>query len=453
MRRKLVLWGTNEKDEKILVALELLENENVVNIFTFPEKIATEEFYKQMSEQWKNDVDIEFPEGFSKIERKLSVSDSLLPDEIRVERPDLITRAQAEWHFVVLSSKLYGLYKSELEEFKDKVETLTDYDNKIWEELKNFWNKVQHQVNDRNLFREHAASLRERTNGLFDKLKQLKKSLESEFETKSKTYLDDFSKELNEIEGKIDQGLGLSPLFEDLKRLQYKIKNIHFTKDDRKEIWDKIDGAFKIIKEKRGSQYEANVSQGTARLQKRYEGLIGAIQKMQKSIQIDQKDLDFQTKRVEDSDGQLESQLRQAKIRMIEERIHSKKEKFDDMLKTKSDLESKLEKEKKKVAKLEKQEKIEEAKEVVKQKIADNISESQKELDKISGKLSKAADDIKNQKKSKSKPKDLLSQLSASAENLLEDVVDTVKAVAEVAEEKLEDLVDKVDDLFDKEEE
>jgi hypothetical protein len=53
MRRKLVLWGSNEKDEKLLVALELLEKENVVNIFTFPENVATEDFYKSMSEKLK----------------------------------------------------------------------------------------------------------------------------------------------------------------------------------------------------------------------------------------------------------------------------------------------------------------------------------------------------------------------------------------------------------------
>lgn len=453
MRRKLVLWGTNEKDEKMLVALELLENENVVYIFTFPEKIATEDFYKKMSENWKNDQEVEFPDGFQKIERKLSVSDSLLPDEIRVERPDLITRAQAEWHFVVLSSKLYGLYKSEIEDFKEKIESLTEYDNKIWEELKNFWAKVQNQVNDRNLFREHAASLRERTNGLFDKLKSLKKVLESEYETRSKSALETFSKELNDIEQKVEQGLGLNPLFEDLKKLQQKIKNIQFTKDDRNEMWDKIDAAFKNIKEKRGSQNEAHAQHTASRIQKRYDGLVGAVQKMQKSIQIDKRELDFQNKKVEDSDGQLESQLRKAKIRMIEERISSKQEKLHDMLKTKVDLESKLEKEKKKLAKLEKQEKIEEAKEIVKQKIADNISETQKEMDKISDKLTIAAENIKSQKKPKSKAKTMIDQISESAESLVEDVVDSVKAVIEVAEDKIEDLVDKVEDIFDKEEE
>ena len=85
MRRKLVLWGANEKDEKMLVALELLEKENVVNIYTFPENVATEDFYKMMSEKWKDDIEVEFPNGFTKIERKLSMTDSILPDEIKVE--------------------------------------------------------------------------------------------------------------------------------------------------------------------------------------------------------------------------------------------------------------------------------------------------------------------------------------------------------------------------------
>jgi DNA repair exonuclease SbcCD ATPase subunit len=450
MRRKLVLWGSNGKDEKMLVALELLEKENVVNIYTFPESVATEDFYKTMSEKWKDDVEVEFPAGFTKIERKLSVSDSLLPDEIKVERPDLITRAQAEWHFVVLSSKLYGLYKSELEELKDKVEGLTDYDNVMWEELRNFWGKVQNQVNDKNLFREHGAALREKTNHLFDKLKELKKSLEDEFESQSKKYAEKFSNDLADIEDKIDKGMGLSPLFEDLKKIQARIKDFKFTKDDRNEIWNKIDSTFKKLKEKRGSGGGGGGQQGNnnlARLEARYNGLIVAIKKMQSSIDFDQKDLDFQTKKVADSDGQLESQLRQAKIRMIEERVKSKQEKLDDMNLTKADLESKMEKEKKRAVKAEKQEKIEEAKEVVKQKIASGITENAKELDKMSEKLEKAASELVKRPKKEST---FLDKLTESVEQLVEDVVDTAKAVAVVAGEKLEEALEHTDDLTDK---
>jgi predicted nuclease with TOPRIM domain len=371
MRRKLVLWGANEKDEKMLVALELLENENVVNIFTFPEEVATEAFYKQMSEDWKDDKEVEFPEKFTKIEQKLSVTESLLPDNIKVDRPDLITRAQAEWHFVVLSSKLYGLYKSELEELKDKIDNLSDYDNNSWEELKNFWTKVQNQVNEKNLFREHGAALRERTNGLFDKLKELKKSLEDVFEKQSKEHVEHFTSELKEIEDKIEKGLGLSPLFEELKKIQAKFKDFTFTRKDRNDVWDKIDATFKALKEKRSSGGGGGQQGGgnaMGRLDARYNGLIVAIQKMERSIQMDQKDLDYQVKRVEDSDGQLESQLRQAKIRMIEERVKSKQEKLDDMLKTKEELEGRMEREKKKAVREEKHEKLNEAKEVIKQK-------------------------------------------------------------------------------------
>jgi DNA repair exonuclease SbcCD ATPase subunit len=449
MRRKLVLWGTNEKDEKMLVALELLEKENVVNIYTFPENVATEEFYKSMSEKWKDDEEVEFPAGFTKIERKLSVSDSLLPDEIKVEKTDLINRAQAEWHFVVLSSKLYGLYKSELEELKEKIDGLGDYDNGLWNELKDFWSKVQGQVNDKNLFREHGAALREKTNHLFDKLKELKKSLENEFESQSKKYLENFKQELTDIEGKIEKGFGLHPIFEDLKKVQAKVKDFKFTKEDRNELWDKIDATFKNLKEKRGQGGSGNApsnnNNNLGRLEARMKGLMGAIHKMQVSIDFDQKDLDFQAKKVADSDGQLESQLRAAKIRMIEERLKSKQEKLDDMNLTKAEIESKMEKEKKRAFKVEKQEKLDEAKEVVKQKIADNIAEQNKELDKISDKLEKAASELVKPKK-----ESFMDKLSSSVEQLVEDVVDTAKAVAEVAGEKLDDIMDQVEELADK---
>jgi len=447
MRRKLVLWGSNEKDEKMLVALELLEKENVVNIYTFPETVATEDFYKVMSEKWKDDAEVEFPSPFTKIERKLSVSDSLLPDDIRVERPDLITRAQAEWHFVVLSSKLYGLYKSELEELKEKIESISEYDNILWDELREFWNKVQTQVNDKNLFREHGAALREKTNHLFDKLKEFKKSLENEFETQSKKYAESFNQELSDIEEKIDKGLGLSPLFEDLKKVQAKIKDIKFTKDDRNELWNKIDGTFKKLKEKRGQGGQAQyINNELARTEARYKGLIGAMQKMQQSINFDQKDLEYETKRVANSEGQLEAQLRQAKINMIIERVKSKQEKLDDMNKTKIELEARIEREKKKALKNEKFEKLEEAKEAVKQKIASNISINSKELDKISDKLEKAASELVK----KPKKGTFLDQISESVEQLVEDVVDTAKSVAVVAGEKLDEFMDKVEDYAEK---
>lgn len=442
MRRKLVIWGSDANDKKILVALELLEKENVVNIYTFNENIATEQFYKEMSEKWKDDIDVEFPEGFTKIVQKLSVSDSILPEDIKVDRTDLITRAQTEWHFVVLSSKLYHLYKSELEEFKEKVDTLTAFDNNVWSDLKSFWNKVQEQVNERNLFREHGASLREKTNSLFEGLKSLRKDLELELEKKSKDIAEKISEEINEIEEKIEKGLGLSPLFEELKNIQTRLKDYKFTKEDRLEVWKKVDEAFKKLKEKRGVTQQAPNNQ--SRILARYNGLLPAIAKMQKSIDLDKKDLDYQNKRVGDTDGQLESLLRVAKINMIEERMRSKQEKLEDMLKTKSELESKIEKETRKMQKVAIQEKVEEAKEIVKQKIADQIAENTVALESKAEDLSKAAEEL-----SKSKTSSIIESLSTSIEQLVEDVTDTVKAVAEVAEDKIEEYIEKAEAIVE----
>jgi len=152
-----------------------------------------------------------------------------------------------------------------------------------------------------------------------------------------------------------------------LKKIQNEFKSGKFTKGDRTQIWNRIDGAFKKVKEKK---YGANADSGGNRLQKRYDGLLTAMDKMGQSIQRDKNDLNFQNKRINNADGQLEAQLREAKLLMIEERIRSKEEKLADMNKTKAELESKLESQKIKEAKREKEKEI-------KAKIAEDIKTKQ----------------------------------------------------------------------------
>jgi chromosome segregation ATPase len=445
MKTKVVLWGENASNEKILLAMELLERDNKVMLYVFPLEVATEDFYQSLLDLWREGKHVDFPQPHQVIERPLSVSESLLPEDIKVERTDLISRAQAEWHFVVLSAKLYEMYKSELDELKDKIDKLSDYDDKLWADAKGFWTKVQDQVKEQNLFKEHSAILKERTNILFDKLKDLKKNLQNEFEKTSAEVSAKFMEEIKEIEEKLEKGLGLKPLFEQMKSIQEKYYKAQMTKDDRKNVWDRLDGTFKALKDKKpAGGGGGNREYDKSRLQARYDGLVDTIGKMEKSILRDKQDLEFQVKKIEQTDGQLEMQIRKAKLKMLEERINSKNEKLQDMYKVKKELEDRRSKdEQRRVV----EEKRNEAKEVVKQKIASGIEAAKEERETMADLLENAATRIKESKGGK-KPS-MLDNLKESITETFEDVVDTVKAVAEVAEDKIESAVDALDDKMD----
>ena len=353
MKTKLVLWGTNAQDERVLIAMQLRAADNKVEIWTFPEAIANPDFAQQMLNEWRNSAsDLAFPEGFTHLKRELTVTESILPEDIKVERGDIIQRAQSEWHFIVLSTKLHESYKSEIAEIQDKVAQLSDYSGEVWDSLKGFWNKVQEQVKDRNLFREHAEVLRDSTNGLFDQLKQMRTSMSNEFEDNSKNLYAQFNTILDEIEKKVEIGIQRFPeIFEDLKKTQASFRDKKLTRDHSNEIWNRIDNMFKVVKEKKFGTNAINDNSAGDRLARRYEGLIGAIDKMQESIDRDKDELDFQTKRANNSQGQLEVQIRQAKINMILERVKSKEEKLREMLATKADVEGKMNNFKEKEAK------------------------------------------------------------------------------------------------------
>jgi len=471
MKTKLVLWGTNAQNERLLIALELMPEENKVKAFTFPEQIATEEFSQLMLKEWRDGNAVEFPDGFSVEERDLTLSGSILPDGVKAEREDIVQRAQTEWHFIVLSSRLYHTYHSELGEFKDRIEKALRFESSLWDELKGFWDKVQVQVRDRNLFREHADALRDRTNELFTSLKDLRGKLDEEFERLSKDNFERFNQMLTDVEKKVSDGLRLQPLFDDLKEMQRKFREAKLTKDHRTKIWDRLDNAFKVIKEKRfGTSSPPAGETGTPgttgddrspgeRLSRRYEGLMSAIDKMEKSIKRDEDDLDFQKRKVASTDGQLEAQIRQAKILMIEERIRSKREKLGEMTQTREELDRRVESQKDRDAKKAEQDKIHEAKRAAEEKIKSEIKAAADARKEDDDKLSKAAEQLKVEKGAPTtkvedapaspKEESLFDAVINTVGDSMTDMVDTIKAVGEVVGDKIGDLVEDLKEAWE----
>lgn len=446
MKSKIVIWG-HKDDQKYLLAMSLRALESKIDTYAFPESIVTEEFSSKLNQEWKNDVEIEFPEGYTHFETDLKSSGEILPAEFTVTDAETISRAQIEWQFFVLSAKLAASYNSELEIIKDKIAQAKEFSQPLWDELKLFWDKVQGQIREKNIIGNHITDLRKSTNEVFESLKEKRKELDRVFNETSSLAKSKFLSTIQGIEERIDKGMSLHPIFEELKSLQNDFRKAVMTASDKRNVWDKLDAAFKIVKEKRYGTKVGSSEQNSAkeRLANRYNGLLAAISKMEQSIEFDKKDMDFQTKKMDGQVGQLELQIRQAKLKMIEDRIQSKQAKLNDMLSTKSELEQRMERiEKSEAANAKK----EEAKKMVQDKIAADIKAASELRQESSEDLEKAAQKIAESKKARQSTKsNVIDSIETDLNETMEDVVDTVKAVGSVLGNKLGDLID---DLTDK---
>ncbi len=219
--------GSEETAKEVLCAFELLPIENMVKTWIFEGDSLTEDFSALLSEKWTKGMHVPFPEGTETLESPLSASKSLLPDGISSDKAEELGRMQTEWIFIVLSTKLFRNYESELNELKDQISTLTQYSKEKWDVMKNFWAKVQTQINEKNLFREHSNTLKNQTNVLFAQLKKLRSAQDAVFETSAKEIYDKLMLKLITLEESTKQNENLNKIFGDLKSLQLELKMLN----------------------------------------------------------------------------------------------------------------------------------------------------------------------------------------------------------------------------------
>ncbi|HMP31020.1 MAG TPA: hypothetical protein PKD85_15540, partial [Saprospiraceae bacterium] len=234
----------------------------------------------------------------------------------------------------------------------------------------------------------------------------------------------------------------VGPLFEELKSIQNRYYKESLSNRDKNFVWGKLDAAFKSLKANKDQKQERGQRNSEENhIKSRLAGLADAIKRMEKSVERNYQEIDFQNKHIGQSEGKLELQLREAKMKMVETALLSKKEKLDDMLKTRVSLEAKLKS-------FEEKREKREAEHKVKQKIAEGIEEQKEKLVEETEKLESAAAEI-SASKSKSL-KTIVSDIIEEVKEVAEDVVHTTKAVLEVAEERLENLTDALEEKLEK---
>jgi hypothetical protein len=407
MRNRIAVWGRDAQEKRVLITIELQVSDNIVRIQTYPEKVVSDDVFKSFMDKWRKNEEADLPEPDRVIARELSVTEGLLPDDLKAEQTDMILRAQTEWHYHVLSDKLAQTYKNELAEIEDRIERASEYSSDLWNQAKNFWQKVQGQLQDKTLLRQQGNDIRKRVDKSFEKLKAMREVLNEKYKEQSEKNVATFGSLLEDAEKRIGEGTHLNKVFNDLRDIQKKFHNVKFTKTDRDAVYSRIDAAFKAVKEKRGQGGGAKENRNAGRTQARLDGLQKAMDRMKSGIGRDENDLKFERRRIEKTNGQLEKQIREAKVVMIESRIASKQLKLDDMEKTKAMLVKKIEQEKIKDEKRAKKAAERAAADAAKAKIAADMA-TRVVSPEEKAKLQAAADKIKAGKKKggRTKPED-----------------------------------------------
>lgn len=324
-KNKFATRALNAKDEAILVTMELHLDSMDITIKHFPIGSSANEEIDGIISKWNSGEPITFPEGT--IEEKRAFTDeSLLPDSIKIDgKSGAIRQLQNEWSYLLLNSKLFEQFNTELDMIKQKAGEVKAFSHELFDEAKEFWEKILEYKKEREISQDKLNFFKEEINGVFDHLKFLKESMLKEKDEFSEKIKEEYTEKIKEIESKLEAGgVHFKSIIDELKSLQVKLRSSDVKRDIKNVLFDNLQSTFEKVKTKRDETLGgANNS--------RISGLQTVLERIEKTLNMDKKDLEFNLKKLDVVNNKLELQLREAKINVLRDRIGSKEEKIADI--------------------------------------------------------------------------------------------------------------------------
>ncbi len=327
-KNKFATRALNSKDEPIFVTMELAVSTMEIEIKSFPIATKSDSEIEDLITKWNNGETIEYPEGTEEQKRAFT-DESLLPDNIKVDgKSGAIRQLQNEWSYLILNTKLFEQFNTDLDIIKQKAGEIKAFSHELFDETKEFWEKILEFKKEREISQDKLNFFKEEINGVFDHLKHLKESMLKEKDEFSDKIKQEFTESISNIEAKLTEStVHFKTLMDELKEMQTKLKSSDVKRDIKNILFDQLQGTFEKVKTKRdeilGGAQNSRVS-----------GLQTALERIQKTLDLDKKDLDYNVKKLKVVNNNLELQLREAKINVLKDRIASKEEKVADITKT-----------------------------------------------------------------------------------------------------------------------
>lgn len=334
MQQHLVLWGFIGADKKVLLAIYLVEEENQVRIHAFPKEIVDKDLQDQLF-AWKNGAPFNFPEN-DLIWIIDAYSDSILPRDIRVDKPEFIQRAQLAWGKLLMSSKLFKVCKEEIVFHKTLVSSTLEFKQEQWDKTQELWLKYSEMLKNQDIVWEQAELLKAEVNETFDFLKAHKKKAYDKEKSQVKVISKKFLKEIDDLKTQLIYPEEWPQIHEKLKALQAELKTSAIRYQEKKPLFEKIDEIYLALKSYKKTQNITHTKDRLENLRRILKGLDTSLEKDKESMSSQKEKLAHYTK------GKNSGSEWGGLLQIIQNRIDEKEAKVADIKKTIQQLESKI---------------------------------------------------------------------------------------------------------------
>ena len=328
MRKRFLLEG-DYLEQPIWIAIEFKDEAVSVMLYLFLKAKVKKDVLQTWVKEGKD-----LPEPFEQIERSIA-DQNLLTEEIKVLNVGKVRDIEIEWADNLMQTRMAQGFDGDLALLKEKLAVLDDYSQELFDECAAFWERVIAFKKENSSFSNAKVdAYKSDLDILFEALKALRKDFKKELQAKASEAKKDLLLKLEILDEKLESKPNFKFTVERLKDIRTELNTSGLRQKDYADIDTQINALFEKMS---GAKSKVNHE----KIDKRISDLEGIVEKMQKSIDWEIRNIAKEEKNKEFASQAFQVKLLDAKIDMMMKSKAEKEEKLADVKKTLASLNKK----------------------------------------------------------------------------------------------------------------